>query len=133
MTSRSASRPLRWRRPSADSASALAAADLFPLGVEGGENLFVGYSGSETAQPLRSVAPSEFATQRRLGDVRNAHPSSASLSGEVVGKIHVDSGHAHSIHTPNATLCVTPAVVASGLFGQNSWYLHPQTQSHDLF
>jgi hypothetical protein len=34
-----------------------------------------------------------------LGDVRNAHSGSPSLSSEVIGQIHVDSCYAHSIHT----------------------------------
>ena len=71
---------------STTSASAMAVAELFPLGVDGGKDLLVGYlearEPSETAQPFRSIACAQLTTQRRLRDIGNAHPGGASLSGE---------------------------------------------------
>ncbi len=64
---------------STTSASAIVPTKLFPLGVESGENLLVGYLGStkttKAAQPVRGVARGQFAPQRRLGDVRKQEPA----------------------------------------------------------
>jgi hypothetical protein len=83
-----------------------------PPGVEGRENLVVGYldrrEATDAAQPCRSVAYGQRATQRYLGDVRNVHPGGASISGEVVGKIHGDSRHPQSGGSEwvSSSLCV---------------------------
>lgn len=85
------------------STSATAPAKFFTRGIEGRENLLVGYlAGREVTQtrvPLRAAACGEFATKRGLSEVRNAQTGSASLSRQVIGKIDINARHAHSIHT----------------------------------
>lgn len=77
---------------STTSPSATTPAKFFTRGIEGRENLLVGYlAGREVTQtrvPLRAAACGEFATKRGLREVRNAQTGSASLSRQVIWKVN---------------------------------------------